>query len=1298
MMRDRMRFEVPGRFEVLEPVGAGGTAAVYRARDHQTGAEVALKVLRGLSELDARRLDREAEALASVAHDGIVGYLAHGRTEGGSLYLAMEWIEGPPLARVLRRERLGVDAVARLGRGIAAALASAHARGVVHRDLKPQNVILVHGAVDRPKLVDFGLAKVWTDAAASTLTHTGLVVGTPAYMAPEQARGSGDVDHRADAFALGCILFESLTGAPPFFAAHVWATLAKVLFDDPVDVRDARPETPPELAELVARLLAKDPARRPTAVEVGDALSGLTLPARSGRALRTRQFAPSSSDKRLVSVVVVGVAADGPDTIVDSAPLASGRAGGDGARDTLTLVRAATARYGANVEQLAARHVVAVLCGEGAASDLAANAARCALAIRERIEDDPIVLATGAAIVAGRLPVGEIIDHAARLLAQPIDPDAAGGVPVLLDQVTAGLLDTRFEVSQSGPAIELWGERRSQVAVRTLMGRPAPFVGRDRELLMLEAVLAEVEVESVARVVLVTGDIGVGKSRLRHELVTRLAHRGQLERVWIGRGDPMSAGSPFGIVAQALRGALGLVEGVAVDTLRDQLHEQLAALIPPPELRRVRDFLGELLDVPFSADGHLALASARRDPVLMGDQVRHAFQDFLGASARRGPVVLILEDLHWGDLSSVHLVESALGALDDHPIAVIALGRLTVTSLFPELWDKLGCVRLPLKGLSRRACERMVRAVLPQIGDDDVTTILDRAAGNAFLLEELTRCVAEGQTELPATALAVTQARLDTLDAAGRRVVRAASVFGNAFWRGGIVALLSPGTPEAAIYRQLAALDDRELITSRSSSRIAGEREYVFRHVLLREAAYTALPDDDRRLGHRLAADWLARHGETDPMMLAEHFDRGGIGEHAARCYHRAAVEALAGNDYAAVHDRVARACRLTEDGHLLGRLLALDAEAHRWNAEYAEAAHVARRALERFAKGSAEWVDVAGEAAHSAALADDLTFAEDVARDLCELSPAPECLTAWTAACAKLAARLLLAERIGWADRLLAVLAAAPAADAGIARAWLSRAHSLRASATDRAMAPRLMGESAAAFAEAGDDRNAAVQRINQVEGLCELAAFDDALAVLASVEAIAARLPPTFRYHALDARALIAIYADRPAVCPPLSAAELARVPESRNAGLLFLDLAEVRRRGGQLEEARRLAERSVAILDAYPATAAGALAVCARIALDQGRTADALVAAERAATASAGDAIDTRITLVRIAHILALEANGRTADAARAAAHARHAIEAEAAKITDAAQRAAFTDGISIHRELLAADRRLNPRSTR
>jgi hypothetical protein len=175
------------------------------------------------------------------------------------------------------------------------------------------------------------------------------------------------------------------------------------------------------------------------------------------------------------------------------------------------------------------------------------------------------------------------------------------------------------------------------------------------------------------------------------------------------------------------------------------------------------------------------------------------------------------------------------------------------------------------------------------------------------------------------------------------------------------------------------------------------------------------------------------------------------------------------------------------------------------------------------------------------------------------------------------------------------------------------------------------------------------------------------------------------------MDARALLAIYCDRPELCPPTPPATLAHVPETRNTGLLFLDLAEVRRRAGQLDEARTLVAQAMPVLEAYPATAAGVDAVRALIALDEARPADALEAAERAARSLSRDAIDTRVMLVRLAHILALEASGRTADAARAACEARAAIDDQAATLPKA-RRASFRDDISLHREILAAHARL------
>src|SRR5215472_8014395 len=216
---------VADRFEMGPQAGWGGMGVVYRALDRTTDSTVALKVLRGTKEEDARRFAREIRVLAELPHPSIVRYVAHGTTPEGEAFLAMEWLEGEDLADRLEQQTLTVaDSVAVIARA-ADALGVAHSRGVLHRDVKPSNLFLVGRDIERVKLLDFGVARI----GALTQTSSGLAVGTPAYMAPEQARGSTSLDARVDVFALGCVLFECLTGRPAFQGDHLLAIRSKVL-------------------------------------------------------------------------------------------------------------------------------------------------------------------------------------------------------------------------------------------------------------------------------------------------------------------------------------------------------------------------------------------------------------------------------------------------------------------------------------------------------------------------------------------------------------------------------------------------------------------------------------------------------------------------------------------------------------------------------------------------------------------------------------------------------------------------------------------------------------------------------------------------------------------------------------------------------------------------------------------------------------------------------------------------------------------------------------------------------------
>jgi len=248
------------RFLIEREAGIGGMGIVYRALDQSTGAAVALKVLRRTDASSRRRFANEVEALERLADPTIVRYVAHGMLEEDQPFLAMEWVEGESLAERLARGPLAVTEVVALGMRIASALRAAHALGVIHRDIKPSNVLLPSGDIERAKVADFGLARF---LSAPHLTTSGFAFGTPGYASPEQVRGTGDVDARADLFSRGCVMFRCLTNAEAFAGPELLAIIAKLVLEDPPPVQTLRPEVPADLSDLVARMLAKDPAQRP---------------------------------------------------------------------------------------------------------------------------------------------------------------------------------------------------------------------------------------------------------------------------------------------------------------------------------------------------------------------------------------------------------------------------------------------------------------------------------------------------------------------------------------------------------------------------------------------------------------------------------------------------------------------------------------------------------------------------------------------------------------------------------------------------------------------------------------------------------------------------------------------------------------------------------------------------------------------------------------------------------------------------------------------------------------------------
>jgi serine/threonine protein kinase len=257
------------RYRLLRLLGVGGMGAVYEAEQTSLGKRVALKMLHRHCEHDrdvVRRFQQEARAAARLDHPNIVEVYDLDLDLDGAPFLVMELLRGQTLASVLTREgTLSIAAAVRIALAVADALAAAHGAGIVHRDLKPENVFLATGRARelRVKVLDFGISKVRSNVHVDhRLTRTGMALGTPAYMSPEQAQASEHVDARADVWGLGVLLYEALAGCPPFRAGTPVAQMISVITDEAPPLGLLRPDVPAELEHIVHECLRKSPDER----------------------------------------------------------------------------------------------------------------------------------------------------------------------------------------------------------------------------------------------------------------------------------------------------------------------------------------------------------------------------------------------------------------------------------------------------------------------------------------------------------------------------------------------------------------------------------------------------------------------------------------------------------------------------------------------------------------------------------------------------------------------------------------------------------------------------------------------------------------------------------------------------------------------------------------------------------------------------------------------------------------------------------------------------------------------------
>jgi hypothetical protein len=428
------------RFVVEELASRGGLGVVFRGWDLERERAIAIKVLAELSATDIQRFHREAALLAELRLPGIVEFVATGRASDGAPYLVMEWLAGETLAGRLERSGLEVREAVELARAVVIPLAAMHDRGLVHRDIKPENLVVGERAAD-VRLIDLGLARA--EVAQARITATGVVLGTPGYMAPEQIRGEA-IDARVDVFALGCVLYECLTGYAAFSGDNYLAVRSKVLLSAPPPLPALCPEVPGDLERLVTAMIAKAPAQRPAhAGEVGAVLAALgPLPVGPRRrwnaprppTLPTVRGGPAARETATDCTGVVLVETALPEDLA-----------------AIAALRVAAAREGATLEVMASGAVVASIRAT-AIETVAPRIARTALALRALLPSAPIAIGSGLG------EVDALFDQTASMLEHAVRATIFGGAAaVVVDEPTAVALGDAFALERRADGWRLLG-------------------------------------------------------------------------------------------------------------------------------------------------------------------------------------------------------------------------------------------------------------------------------------------------------------------------------------------------------------------------------------------------------------------------------------------------------------------------------------------------------------------------------------------------------------------------------------------------------------------------------------------------------------------------------------------------------------------------------------------------------------------------------------------------------------------------------------------------------------------------
>jgi TOMM system kinase/cyclase fusion protein len=940
-----------GHYQVMNRLGEGAMGVVYRALDSRLNRVVAIKFLPQhlwADESARNRMKAEARAASVLDHPNIATIHDIGETPETGLYIVMAYYAGEPLSRRIRSGALSTAQSVDFAMQVARGLARAHENGIVHRDIKPDNLMVTADGL--LKILDFGLAK----SESLDLTAPGTVLGTPAFMSPEQIRGER-VDHRCDLWSLGVVLYYMLTGRRPFPGKSIHLLANQILQETP-DFTLA----PPALQGVLEKALAKNLAQRfQTAKDFLMALEGgprkedpdtmatmsLQVPA-GGLGLSA---APAAGATHSAFATGLGIAASGElrqvtllscelvePALIEAAcgleefqeiqlayeelcQAAARRLGGEMNPQNDTELRLHFG-YPKAQEDDAVRAVTAgleIVRGMAGLRERLAGRfpglAGCELTVRAGVHTGSVIASGETSQVRQRGMFGSAGTMAARV------QQAAGAGEVWITAATLPLVQGFFDVKGLGemrlagtgrPAVLYAVTERASAGNRLeAAGALTELVSREWELGSLRDCWAEA-VDGHGQSVLISGDAGIGKSRLVRALKDRLAAEQPL--VLEARSSPYHQNSPLHPVVEMLGQLLRFERSDAVEARVDKLRGFLSKA--RFSLSDGLGVLAPLLSLPVPA----SVVAPKLEPVRQREKTLSTVLKLLETVAAKTPVLWIVEDLHWADPTTLEL----LGLMVEQGESTRILTVMTARTEYAPPWANRSSLKpIQIGRLSRREAELMILRLAggKRLPKEITARLVENADGIPLFIEELTRNVLTSgvlrETEsgfelagpiatlaIPSTLKDSLMARLDRLGAA-KEVAQVASVLGRTFAHEWLEAICP--IDRTALRDCVSRLVDEELLFMQGTP---PEAEYTFKHALIRDAAYQSMLTRTRQQYHERFARALEMQSpetaEMNPELLAHHFTDAGLKAEAIGYWRRAGQEARrrSANREAAAH------------------------------------------------------------------------------------------------------------------------------------------------------------------------------------------------------------------------------------------------------------------------------------------------------------------------------------------------------------------------------------------------------------